>query len=127
MRKEGGREGWLGSGRRGLEGRSDAARVGVSRDWLFASVKLSSTLPPTHVVRTFAPRVAPRAENRPQFSRESDRCSRSTPLPISIEEVGIEKDTSGRKSGGDEISSVVSCLDRWEKTEGRIESERIER
>lgn len=24
-------------------------------------------------------------------------------------------------------SSVVSCLDRWEKTEGRIESERIER
>lgn len=113
-----------------MEGRSDAARVGVSRDWLFASVKLSSTLPPTHVVRTFAPRVAARAENRPQFSRESDRCSRSTPLPISIEEVGIEeewKNTSGRKSGGDEISSVVSCLDRWEKTEGRIESERIER
>lgn len=47
----------------GLEGRSDAARVGVSRDWLFASVKFSSTLPPTHVVRTFAPRV-PRTRTR---------------------------------------------------------------
>lgn len=36
---------------------------GWNRDWLFASVKLSSTLPPTHVVRTFAPRVL-RADGR---------------------------------------------------------------
>ena len=37
----------------------------MSRDWLFASVKFSSsTLPPTHVVRTFAPRV-PRTRTIP--------------------------------------------------------------
>lgn len=46
--------------------------VGVSRDWLFASVNLSSTLPPTHVVRTFAPRVPRigRAIHPPNFSRD---------------------------------------------------------
>jgi len=44
---------------RDLEGWLGCDAVGVGRDWLFASVKLSSTLPPTHVVRTFAPRVPP--------------------------------------------------------------------
>lgn len=50
---KGRRRGWL----EGLEGCLGRDAVGVGQDWLFANVKLSSTLPPTHVVRTFAPRV----------------------------------------------------------------------
>lgn len=52
-RTKGRQRGWL----EGLEGCLGRDAVGVSQDWLFANVKLTSTLPPTHVVRTFAPRV----------------------------------------------------------------------
>lgn len=48
---------WRGGCRRDLEGCLGCDTVGMSRDWLFTNVKLSSTLPPTHVVHTFAPRV----------------------------------------------------------------------
>jgi len=56
------RESWVENGEakrvlEDLEGCLGCDAVGVGRDWLFANVKLSSTLPPTHVVRTFAPRV----------------------------------------------------------------------
>lgn len=43
--------------------------VGVRQDWLFADVKLSSTLPPTHVVRTFAPRVLRRTRTLNFYER----------------------------------------------------------
>lgn len=43
---------------RRLEGQPDAMEWGDRQDWLFRNVKLSSTLPPTHVVRTFVPRVS---------------------------------------------------------------------
>lgn len=52
-RTKGRQRGWP----EGLEGCLGRDAVGVSQDWLFANVKLTSTLPPTHVVRTFAPRV----------------------------------------------------------------------
>lgn len=54
--------------------------VGKRQDWLFANVKLSSTLPPTHVVRTFAPRVL-RERNDSRFLRASriDRTSVGEP------------------------------------------------
>lgn len=80
----------------------------MSRDWLFVSVKLSSTLLPTHVVRTFAPR-APRTENRPQFSRESraDRCFRS-----SIRGKREDRERSGRISGRKSGETTFLVRDR---------------
>lgn len=53
--------------------------VGKRQDWLFANVKLSSTLPPTHVVRTFAPRVL-RERNDSRFLRAS-RIGRASASP----------------------------------------------